>query len=214
MVGFHDCIKTARNIPIAARVPRLPLSFHNLSLVLERGRGVRKRILVGSDRFPAIDEAERLGYEVNVLDRVQKARDTPRKKKFANGDRMNGGKSPGNRVQDERSGPETTDAGPQLQRWVEQAVDEVLHLKMLESLVDTTEPSTIVLATGDAAEAEYSEGFMRMVERALEKGWRVELISFGSTMSQAYIRKHFRSKWSSRFVVILLDTYSEYLLDM
>lgn len=203
MVGFHDVIKSARHIPLTCRVPRLPLSFHNFSLVLERGRSVSKRVLVGSDRFPAIDEAERLGYEANILERVQKVKDTPRKKKFTNGDKSH----------DQSSGSETN-ARTQLQRWVEQAVDEIIHLKMLESIVDTAEPSTIVLATGDAAEAEYSGGFMRMVERALEKGWRVELVSFNTTTSRAYSRKDFRAKWSSRFMLIQLDLYAEYLLDM
>jgi hypothetical protein len=191
-----------RNVPATARVPRLPLSFHNLSLVLERGRPVSKRVLVGSDRFPAIDEAEQLGYETNILERVQKVKDTPRKKKFGNGDGSNGA----SKGQDQSSGSETN-GGPQLQRWVEQAVDEILHLKMLESLIDTAEPSTIVLATGDAAEAEYSDGFLRMVERALEKG-------FSCTTSRAYRRKDFRAKWSSRFVMIQLDTYAEHLLAM
>ncbi|KAL1956181.1 hypothetical protein VTO42DRAFT_7528 [Malbranchea cinnamomea] len=203
MVGFHDTIKSARNIPLTFRVPRLPLSFHNFSLVLERGRPVSKRVLVGSDRFSAIDEAERLGYETNILERVQKAKEAPRKKKFVNGDKAH-----------DQSSESETNAGPMLQRWVEQAVDEIVHLKMLESIVDTAEPSTIVLATGDAAEAEYSGGFMRMVERALEKGWRVELVSFTSTTSRAYTRKEFRAKWSSRFVIVQLDTYVEYLLDM
>lgn len=105
-------------------------------------------------------------------------------------------------------------SGPASQRWVEQAVDEILHLKILESLVDARTPSTIVLATGDAAEAEYSGGFLRMVERALQKGWRVELVSFSTTTSRAYRRKDFRSKWGSKFTVIELDEYVEYLLDM
>ena|SRR5436190_6405082 len=85
MIGFHECIKRIRNIPITTRIPRLPLSFHNFSLVLERGRSVSKRVLVGSDRFPAIDEARQLGYEINILERVQKSKEwTPRKKKFLN----------------------------------------------------------------------------------------------------------------------------------
>ena len=159
-------------------------------------------MLVGSDRFPAIDEAEDLGYEANILERVQKVK-SPSKKKFTNG----------NNGHDQSSESETN-ARSQLQRWVEQAVDEIVHLKMLESIVDTAQPSTIVLATGDAAEAEYSGGFMKMVKRALGKGWKVELVSFSSTASRAYSRKEFRAKWSSRFVIIRLDDYAEHLLDM
>ncbi|KAK2777912.1 hypothetical protein FQN52_002956 [Onygenales sp. PD_12] len=214
-IGFHDCIKIARNVPISVRVPRVPLSFHNFSLILERGRPTNKRVLVGSDRFAAIDEAEQIGYEINILERVHKAKDfTPRKKKFAGGngnDRANG---MGNNAhaQGHSSGSETnTGVGPE--RWVEQAVDEILHLKILESLVDTEVPSTIVLATGDAAEAEYSDGFLKMVERALQKGWAVELVSFSSTTSRAYRRKEFRSQWGAQFRIIHLDEYVEHLLD-
>ncbi|OAT03633.1 hypothetical protein BDBG_00334 [Blastomyces gilchristii SLH14081] len=213
-VGFHDCIKIARAIPITVRVPRVPLSFYNFSLILERGRSISKRVLVGSDRFPAIDEAEEIGYEINILERVQKSKDcTPRKKKFlgVNGNgRCNG--ATGNNAQGQSSGSETN-AGPGLERWVEQGVDEILHLKILESLVDSEAPSTIVLATGDAAEAEYSDGFLKMVGRALQKGWAVELVSFSTTTSRAYKRKEFRSQWGSQFRVIKLDEYVEHLLD-
>ncbi|OJD09876.1 hypothetical protein AJ78_08887 [Emergomyces pasteurianus Ep9510] len=213
-VGFHECIKMARDVPIATRVPRVPLSFHNFSLILERGRSTSKRVLVGSDRFPAIDEAEKIGYEINILERVQKAKDcTPRKKKFLGGNgnaRSSGGT--GYHARGQSSGSETN-AGQGAERWVEQGVDEILHLKILESLVDSEAPSTIVLATGDAAEAEYSDGFLKMVGRALQKGWTVELVSFRTTTSRAYKRKEFRSQWGARFRVIKLDEYVEHLLD-
>lgn len=204
MIGFHDCVKLARNLPITSRLPRLPFSFHNFSLILERGRPAAKRVLAGSDRFPAINEAEKIGYEVNILNRVHKAKYfTPRQMKFRNPtinpfqsgyfSDLDSGRLPG-------------------ERWVEQGVDEILHLKMLESLVDSEEPATIVLATGDAAEAEYSGGFKKMVERALEKGWSVELVSFELNTSHAYKRKEFRSKWTSQFSMTHLDDYIEELL--
>jgi hypothetical protein len=93
-------------------------------------------------------------------------------------------------------------------------VDEILHLKILESLVDTDEPATIVLATGDAAEAEFSGGFMKMVERALQRGWNVELVSFSQVTSFAYRRKEFRAKWGKQFRFIALEEFNEELLDM
>ena len=214
MIGFHECIKRIRNIPITTRIRHIPLSFHNFSLVLERGRSVSKRVLVGSDRFPAIDEAKQLGYETNILERVHKAKEwTPRKKKFLNGNANRIRNGTGNYPQAQSSGSETN-TGSTHGRWVEQGVDEILHLKILESLVDAKTPSTIILATGDAAEAEYSDGFMKMVERALQKGWTVELVSFTMTTSFAYKRKEFRSKWGSKFMSIELDDYVEHLLDI
>ena len=100
------------------------------------------------------------------------------------------------------------------EKWVEQAVDEILHLKILESVVDARTPSTIVLATGDAAEAEYSGGFLKMVERALAKGWRVEVVSFRHNTSGAYRRKEFRAMWGERFRTVELDPFVEELVGM
>jgi hypothetical protein len=80
--------------------------------------------------------------------------------------------------------------------------------------VDVDEPATIVLATGDAAEAEFSGGFLKMVERALQRGWKVELVSFSQVTSYSYRRKEFRSRWGDHFQIIALDDYIEELLDM
>ena len=204
-IGFHDCLKVSRDIPRDTRVKRIPMNFHNFSLVLERGRPAAKRVLVGSDSNPATDQAKALGYETNILERVHKARElTPRQKKY------------NSRSAGETSGSETnTGITPRrAEKWVEQAVDEILHLKILESLIDYSDkPSTIVLATGDAAEAEYSGGFLRMVERALEKGWMVELVSFKLNTSSLYRRKEFRSRWGAMFKWIQLDEYAEMLID-
>lgn len=202
-IGFHDCLKLARGFSRDVFVRRIPMDFHNFSLVLERGRPAAKRIIVGSDRSPVVLEAETLGYETNILERVYKAKElTPRQKKFA---ARSGG---------ETSGSETNTGYPTraVAKMVEQAVDEILHLKILESIVDSAKPSTIVLATGDAAEAEYSGGFMKMVERALSKGWMVELISFRPNTSSMYLRVEFRDKWRGQFKVIHLDDFAEYLI--
>ncbi|RMZ85805.1 hypothetical protein DV737_g384, partial [Chaetothyriales sp. CBS 132003] len=202
-IGFHDCLKLSRGVDIKRHVKQIPMNFHLFSLVLERGRPAAKRVLVGSDKSAAVDQAKELGFETNILERVHKAKEpTPHQKKF-------NGRSGG-----ETSGSETnTGSTPRAQRWVEQAVDEILHLKILESLIDYSDkPSTIVLATGDAAEAEYSGGFLRMVERALEKGWTVELVSFKLNTSNLYRRKDFRRKWGAMFKWIQLDEYAEMLI--
>lgn len=204
MIGFHDSLKLSRGMSISSRIKRVPMSFHSFSLVIERGRPAAKRVLVGSDKFPIIEQAKRIGYETNILERVQKVKElTPRQKKFRNAGSASG----------LSSGSETNTTGQQLEKWVEQAVDEILHLKILESLIDAEKPSTIVLATGDAAEAEYSGGFMRMVERALDKGWIVELASFKLNTSGAYKRKEFRAKWGAMFQWVQLDDFVEDLVD-
>ena len=201
MIGFHDCLKLSRDIPVSARVRRVPMSFHSLSLVLERGRPAAKRVLVGSDKFPTIQQAGRIGYEVNVLERVRKAKDvTGRPKRNHNKSGMSG----------PSSGSETP-GGPE--KWVEQAVDEILHLKILESLIDGDKPSTIILGTGDGKRSEYGEGFMKMVERALNRGWAVELCSFKMNTSGVYQHKDFRTRWGDMFQWVQLDSFVEDLVD-
>ena len=205
MIGFHDALKLSRSVALTTRMRRQPISFHSLSLILSRGRPTAKRIVVGSDNFPEMAEAKLIGYETNILDRVHKAKElTPRQKKYSNGS--------GNGTQSAGSGSETTTAVQYApEKWVEQAVDEILHLKMMESVVDAAEPSTMVLATGDAAEAEYSGGFLKMVERALQKGWSVELASFRHNTSGAYRKREFRQKWGQRFKIVELDEFVECL---
>lgn len=204
-IGFHDTLKLSRGLPLESRIRRIPMSFHNFSLILERGRPAAKRVLVGSDKLPAIQAAREIGYETNILERVHKAKElTPRQKKFRSGAPTSGNEY--------TSGSETP-AQPAPEKWVEQAVDEILHLKILESLIDSDKPSTIVLATGDAAEAEYSGGFMKMVDRALAKGWMVELVSFRLNTSNAYKRREFRNRWGAMFKWVLLDDYVEEMID-
>lgn len=231
LIGFHDALKRARGIPAGARVPRPDLSFHALALLLERRRPVTKRVLAGSTpEISAFEEARQVGYETCILDKVFKAKElTERQKRFAtramssSSERYyaSGSASDGN------GNTPSADALPlQQPKWIEQAVDEILHLKMMESIVDTdisagaaaspaeavaTQAPTMILATGDAAEAEYSPGFMKMVERALGKGWNVEVVAWGANISMGYRRMEKKAQWGQRFQIIELDDYAEEL---
>lgn len=97
----------------------------------------------------------------------------------------------------------------------EQGVDEVLHLKMADSILDHPgAPGVMVVATGDAAGAEYSDGFQRHVERALKAGWLVELVAWGKGLSGAWTSGEFAEMWGGkggRFRIIRLDPF---LMDM
>lgn len=152
-----------------------------------------------------MSEAEACGYELNILDRVLKEKDirpVQRKRRGAgNGYATASGYSSG-----------SDGASHRIKAVVEQGVDEILHMKLLESLVDSGNPSTIVLATGDAAEAEYSGGFLKNVERAMSKGWKVELVSWENGISHEYLSRRFLRKWRGKFEVIMLDDFSEELL--
>ena len=224
-IGFNDQLKRSRGIPPWIQVPSVDLSFDALALLMERRRPVAKRVLAGSNPWlPAFDKAKAVGYECSILEKVYKARElTDRQIFFREQDRLMGrGRAkapPANTVatvngSGSGSGSETN--APQYARpaMIEQGVDEILHLKILESIVDAEEPATIVLATGDAAQAEYSQGFMAMAERALRKGWSVELVSWSKNISAMYTRKAWTDAWGERFKVVFLDDYAEELLAM
>jgi hypothetical protein len=76
-------------------------------------------------------------------------------------------------------------------RYREEAVDELLQLKLLQVLIATPAPpprgSTIVLATGDGASSQFNrEGFLGCVRQAVERGWRVELVGWEEGRSRAW----------------------------
>jgi hypothetical protein len=229
-IGFLDQLKRSRNIHPMQHVPDAHLSFDGLALLMERRRPIAKRVLVGSNpRVPAFDKAEAVGYECSILEKVYKARElTERQIYFKEVERRIGKASakapPPHKIAlagsvltpggGSGSGSETNTPQYAPAKMIEQGVDEILHLKILESIVDTDVPSTIVLATGDAACAEYSSGFMAMVERALRKGWKVELVSWSKNISSMYTRQAWTSAWGDRFKIVTLDDYAEELLDM
>jgi len=158
-----------------------------LSLILERGRPTAKKVLVGSSPItPVVLEARELCYETSILERVEKERNS-------------GSASSG------------SESATSKRRKVEQAVDEICHLKILESVLDYS-PGTIVLASGDGAAGEYSPGFFRVIERCLVRGWTVELVSWRENLSGFYTDKAFLRKWEGKFRFVLLDGFAEELL--
>ncbi|GIZ48537.1 hypothetical protein CKM354_001159100 [Cercospora kikuchii] len=241
-IGFMDMLKSTRGIHPMAHLPQANLSFDGLALLMERRRPVAKRVLAGSYPWlPAFDKAKAIGYEMNMFEKVYKARElTDRQLYFQQQDARRYSKSgkkpavhPGATIIKSGTSPPVysvlrngigggsgsgteTSTTPQYApaKMIEQGVDEILHLKMMESIVDYEVPSTMVLATGDAAQAEYSQGFMAMAERALKKGWTVELISWSKNISRAYVKSNWTGAWDGRFKIIYLDDFAEELLDM
>ncbi|PBP23080.1 hypothetical protein BUE80_DR005691 [Diplocarpon rosae] len=213
MIGFTKKLKQKRNVSEQVRIKQPPFSFRFLAFILERGRAVARRVVGGSTisslydtptKLPShLKNASELNYELNILERVSKPQTstTPKKKKRGTGS--------GYVTSGYSSASESTAVRLGMQ---EQGVDEILQLKILESVVDSEKPSTVVLASGDAAEAEYSGGFLTMVERALRKGWKVEIVAWSQGLSYEYKRKDFLKKWENSFKIIHLDDYSEELL--
>lgn len=211
------------------RIPHQNLSFDALVLLLERKRPVAKRVLAGSyPLLPAMELAKAIGYETNILDKVYKSRElTEKQRRFQSMqyNRSSGVSSLG--IQGSSSPAAAAFASPGTlanpflspvptsspEKWVEQGVDEILHLKILESIVDTDEPSRMVIATGDGSRAEYSDGFLKMITRALKKGWSVELVAFSKSIARDYMSAEFQAQWEGRFGIVLLDDYACFLLD-
>lgn len=206
IIGFQDRLKKVRGMSKYTLTNRPPISYHSLALILERGRLVARRVLLGSADSSGLPkymrEAARCGYEISALERVEKVRDLSMSKRSGASGYVTSGQSSGSEAP---TGLAKTTG--------EQGVDEILQMKMLESLVDYANPTTMVLASGDAAEAEYSGGFLKNVERALQKGWKVELVAWKDNIAYAWRAKDFVRKWKGRFRIIELDDFSEELLE-
>lgn len=220
MIGFKNMLRERGHYQLEE------MSFDTLALLMERRRPVAKRIYASSHREAApLPHATKLaatskavGYENLIQEQVYIRReDSDRKKFFKDVERLGWTKATQLRSgAGSGSDSETGTAAavpPSAPKWVEQGVDEILHLKMCQSVLDTEVPTTMVLATGDGNAAELSDGFLANVERALKKGWNVELVSWRQQMSAGYKNRKFRAKWGERFRVVELDDYLESLID-
>ena len=152
------------------------LSLPVLSLILRRGRYTPPGslyLVASSPIFQNFDPLVRLGWEISLLKRVevlsnevvdsQAIKMIP--KSYA---------QPALALQGDIKG---------LGRYKEQGVDEILHLKILQTLNTRPTPppegSTIVLATGDAKGGQFNrDGFPGAVREAIKRGWMVELWAF------------------------------------
>jgi hypothetical protein len=218
LIGFRNTLREMR------RDTYVDMSFDCLALLLERRRPVAKRAYAGSTRASAThastekftELAGAVGYERDIYEQVLKVREPTEKQLFfrdvskfgyAKAIQMRDGSG-----SDSETGPSPT-TPPPAPKWVEQGVDESLHLKMCQSIIDIDVPTTMVLATGDGAAAEFSDGFLAHVERALKKGWKVELVSWKQQTNSGYKNRKFKTKWGDQFKIIELDEYIEYMID-
>ena len=69
----------------------------------------------------------------------------------------------------------------------------------------------MVLATGDAAQAQFSDGFKQHATRALKAGWMVEVVSWNRTMSSAWTDPAFLAEYGNQLRIIELDAFIEEL---
>jgi hypothetical protein len=89
---------------------------------------------------------------------------------------------------------------------IEQAVDEILHMKMANACLDFDPPQTMVLLSGDSADSDYDTSFPTQLRRALKHGWDVEVYSSSMSISKTKY-KQLQDKYGTRLKVIYLDDY-------
>ncbi|KAL1844083.1 hypothetical protein VTJ49DRAFT_4935 [Mycothermus thermophilus] len=215
IIGFYDSMKEIRGIPVTKRVLAPPFSFKNFDTILTRDRNVAKRIVAGSlsnsynKRWPSyMLQAQELEYEMNILERVPRPAGSPMRK------RRGKAAAAADASGADTSGEDSATGRNMVMKQGEQGVDELLHLKILQSAMDTREPATMVLATGDAASAQYSDGFKKNIERVLALGWNIELYGWSRNISAAWREPEFLKKWHNQFKIFELDAFCEELYDM
>lgn len=91
---------------------------------------------------------------------------------------------------------------------VEQGVDEILALKICDSVLDyANRPGLLVLVSGDGAPSEFNpNGFLKYIQHALMLGWAVELWTWKHSISSKY--KQLFSD-DVNFRIYLLDDVAE-----
>src|SRR5690606_21264543 len=73
IIGFYRALRRICNLSETVPTVRPNFDFHTFSLIVERGRRAGTKVLVGSlPRTASIEEAERLGYTIDLLTRVEK----------------------------------------------------------------------------------------------------------------------------------------------
>jgi hypothetical protein len=68
-------------------------------------------------------------------------------------------------------------------RLLEQGVDELIHLKIANLLLDYSAPQTLILGTGDGRPGQFGTSFRDQAVRALNRGWSVRVFSWREQLS-------------------------------
>jgi hypothetical protein len=90
-------------------------------------------------------------------------------------------------------------------RLVEQGVDELLHLKIANVILDHDPPQTLVIASGDGSVSNYNTSFVMQAERALRRGWSVQVWSWTKQMTSKY--NDLLGLYQGRLILKDLDPY-------
>ncbi|RGP71848.1 cell wall glucanase [Fusarium longipes] len=190
IIGFQKALRARFGIPESSRfvpLPQMNLPFFHELLTRDRyAEWLNVGCSMRPDRGepPFIQELKDLGYRVDLRSR---------------------------RPEQSSSNDHTTfEAGGF--RYVEDMVDETLQIRIGESVMQYFEmPGTLVIATGDARPAKYSDGFLAYAQRALRMGWSVEVVSWKASLSSAWNALLKDNSIGSRFRIVELDQFVDEL---
>ena len=208
-LGFLTHLREENGLSSNAPLSGVRLSFANLVRIMQRGRALAYGFLGTSKNNnnvsdAALAEAESLGYNVTALDRRML---TPGEESAAN---TTGGNGSG-------SGAANGHTPVRARRKrKEQYVDELIQSRMSEAVLGTGEKfeagmgPTMVLASGDGNEAEYSAGFVPRLADALRFGWMVEVVASRRSLSGRY--RKLRAEWPGQVRIVLLDEFTRELI--
>ena len=90
-------------------------------------------------------------------------------------------------------------------RLVEQAVDEMLHLRIANALLDYETPQALVIASGDGNTSEMGTSFPMQAMRALRREWTVEIWSWEGQLSGRFAS--LKTEYPELLSVHTLDPY-------
>lgn len=187
---------------------KVRIDYRVLFAILERDPSqraiVRKYIAASNPLYQPdmVEYWEQMGYETAILDPVVNRNPTTRRIHRPVHHSTTESDS------DSRPSPTTTMMiSPRISqrgtRYKEQAVDEVIQLNMLDTVMefnwtgehDPRPRPILTLVSGDANAGEYSKsGFAGWVGRCLEMGWDVEIVGFKKAISQRYLAEAERSR--------------------
>ncbi|KAF4334571.1 cell wall glucanase [Fusarium beomiforme] len=190
IIGFQKALRAKFGIPESSRfvpLPQMNLPFFHELLARDRYAeylNVGCSVRPNRSEPPFVQELKDLGYRVDLRSR-----------------------------RPEQYGPDDHnifEAGGF--RYVEDMVDETLQIRISESVMQYfEEPGTLVIATGDARPAKYSDGFLAQAQRALRMGWSVEVVSWKTSLSSAWNALLKEQSFGSRFRIIGLDQFLDEL---
>ncbi|KAF4591486.1 Cystathionine beta-synthase, core [Ophiocordyceps camponoti-floridani] len=207
-ISFQNMVRIKYSINSSARFsPLPPLDLQFLTEILVRKRHVVSlnagcSVPPGRGRHEPkyIQELRECGFHVDLRERKRITTSSYRLTKSRS-------------AAADSSSSEGRSAEASTVRHVEDLVDETLQTRMAESVMKHfQQQGTLVLATGDAQPAKYSDGFLAYAERSLKMGWDVEVVSWKKSLSSHWINADWMASWGDRFRVIELDGFLEDLL--